>query len=409
MTQDRKETINDEKSLNGVARAFLGTQSLMNGACSMLPLCWLLLPLCSIASSALFTFVTTSFIHSFIIMSDPSGFITNPPSTIVKVVNTARDDMNGQLGIAIAFQESNGRYLVHNVATQQTIALRPDNLVKASTVESVRGQYLQLRNDPRVQQKVREHYDKAKQILHPVQPEYVAVGLLVLWCLLIYAVGFTKTIMVTSVVLLLGVLVAPDVMEGASWKRILQNVPQRSRQAMEETVPALKGRLSNKVAGGIVIFMIVMAGQSLFWTPSKKPMRSPPTVMPHASNVKALQQEYYKLGFDDAKNGFEFGTSLTTTDGASTPRVLLSQDEEYEPPAMEFDSVDYGTRAPKKRSFGFASAMSAFYLYRTASELGTDVGGGFSFQRMVANARTLEPWKLGMVGFSLYNLVRSFI
>ena len=36
-------------------------------------------------------------------MSDPSGFMTSPPSTYVKVVNTARDDMNGQFGLIIGW------------------------------------------------------------------------------------------------------------------------------------------------------------------------------------------------------------------------------------------------------------------------------------------------------------------
>jgi len=345
-------------------------------------------------------------------MSDPSNFITNPPSTVVKVHGTARDDMNDQLGIAVAYQQDRGRYLIHNVTTQQTIALKPENLVKASTMETIKGQYLQLKNDPRVQQRIRDYFDKCKTALHPVKPEYAALGLLLAWCGLIYAVGFTKTVMVTSVLLLLGVLVAPDVMEGASLKTMLNNIPRRSREAMEETVPMLKGRLSNKVAAGIVIFMIVMAGQAVFMG-GKKPV--PPVAgsmdAPHHSHLQALKEEHYKLGFEDAKNGLDFGTSLKTSAAteSSTPRGL-SQDDEY--PHLEFDTVDYGVPPPptQKRSFGFGSAMSAFFLFRTASELGTDpAGGGFSVERMVANARTLEPWKMGMVGFSLYNLVRSFI
>lgn len=355
-------------------------------------------------------------------MSDPSNFITNPPSTFVKVQNvTTREEMNGQLGIAVAWQQDRGRYLVHNVTTQQTIALKPENLVKASQMETMRGQYLQAKNDPRVQQQLRDYYAKAKKALHPVKPEYAAIGVFVLWCVLIYFVGFTKTVMVTSVLLLLAVMVAPDVMEGASLKTILTNMPRRSREAMEETVPMVKGRLSNQVAMGIVIFMIVIAGKSLFAetgsTRAPVPPRPPTagtTPLPHhASHIQALKEEHYKLGFEDAKNGLDFGTSLpkpaATGESARHPRGMATEDSDYS--SMEFDDYTMAPLPPQKKGFGFGTIMSAFFLIRTASELGTDVaaGGGWSFQRMVANARTLEPWKLGMVGFSLFNLVRSFV
>lgn len=337
---------------------------------------------------------------------DPSHFLTNPPSTVVKVVNTSREEINGVLGIAVAFQ--GGRYLVHNVQSQQIISLKPDNLVKASTIESARAQYQQLKNDPRLQTKVKDYYDKAKRVLHPVKPEYALLCLVGMWIGLAYLVGFTKTLMVTSMVLMVAFLVAPDVMQGASIRTTLNNLPGRTRQAMEDTLPFLKGRLSNRVALGILILMVTMAGHSLFVSGKRKSTMAatqPIRVPPHPAITKALQEQYYKLGFDDAKGGFEFGTSLkeTMTGGARS----LEEEEDY----PEFDN-EYNNMPPapaKKRSFGLGSAISAFYLYRIATELGTDVGNGFSFERMVANARTLETWKLGMVAFSLYNLIRSFI
>jgi hypothetical protein len=341
-------------------------------------------------------------------MSDPSGFITNPPSTVVKVQNTARDDMNGSLGIAITFQQDRGRYLIHNVVTQQTVALKPENLIKASTLETAKAQYLHLRNDPGVQRKIRDVYDKAKQTLHPIKPEYAVVGVLMLWCSLLYFIGFTKTLMMTSVLMLLGIIVAPDVMAGANISTILTNIPRRSRESMEETVPALRGRLSNRMAGVLVVFMIYIAGRSIIAPkPTRANRNNVPSTPSHHASLEALKQEHYKLGFDDAKNGLDFGTSLKTAAESSTttPRGLSQEDDEF----PEFDNLDYPPPQPK-RGFGFSSAMSAFFLARTAYELGNDpVAGSFSVPRMVANAKTLEPWKMGMVAFSLYNLVRSFI
>lgn len=346
-------------------------------------------------------------------MSDPSGFITNPPSIVVKVVNTARDDMNGSLAIAIAFQQDRGRYLIHNVVTQQTVALKPENLIKASILETAKAQYLQLRNDPGVQRKIRDVYAKAKQTLHPIPPEYAAVGMLILWCSLVYFVGFTKTLMVTSVLMLLGIIVVPDVMAGANFSTIVQNIPRRSRESMEETVPALRGRLSNRVAGMLVVFMVYIAVKSIIGGAPKAANTTnvPPTPPQHHASLEALKHEHYKLGFEDAKNGFDFGTSLKTAPKSTTtttPRGLSPGDDEF-PPLNEFDSMDY-TPPPQKRGFGFSSIMSALYLARTAYELGNDpVAGSFSVSHMVERAKTLEPWKMGMAALSLYNLVRSFV
>ena len=166
----------------------------------------------------------------------------------------------------------------------------------------------------------------------------------------------------------------------------------------------------------IVVFMIFIAGKSLVGGGSPKasgmppPNTNVPPTLPKHASIEALKQEHYKLGFEDAKNGLDFGTSLKTAaeSTTTTPRGLSQGDDEF-PPLNEFDSMDY-TPPPQKRGFGFSSAMSAFYLAQTAYELGKDpVAGSFSVPRMIANAKTLEPWKMGMAAFSLYNLVRSFI
>lgn len=51
-------------------------------------------------------------------MRDPRGYITSPPSAVVKVIGTARDDINGLLGIAISYNIERERYLVHMTDSQ---------------------------------------------------------------------------------------------------------------------------------------------------------------------------------------------------------------------------------------------------------------------------------------------------
>lgn len=55
--------------------------------------------------------------------NDPSGYLTGSnPSTIVKLINTAREDMNNKLGIVVQFNSDRGRYLVHLTETQNVVA-----------------------------------------------------------------------------------------------------------------------------------------------------------------------------------------------------------------------------------------------------------------------------------------------
>ena len=105
--------------------------------------------------------------------SDPSSFLSNPPSTVVKVINTSRPEVNGLLGIAVQFDVSRWRYLVHMVIDQHTMALKPENLVKASTIESYKAQYEQLRRDPRVTGEVTKYYNLVQNKLG-IKAEYAA-------------------------------------------------------------------------------------------------------------------------------------------------------------------------------------------------------------------------------------------
>jgi hypothetical protein len=84
---------------------------------------------------------------------DPSGYVTSPPSIVVKVLDTGRDDINGLLGIVVSYNMERERYLVHMADSQSTMALRKENLGKANVLESYLCQWQRLKNDPRVKEK----------------------------------------------------------------------------------------------------------------------------------------------------------------------------------------------------------------------------------------------------------------
>lgn len=306
--------------------------------------------------------------------------------------------MNGQFGIVTNYNEDRARYLVHMVSTQTTTGLKPDNLVRASTLEQYRAQISQLKNYPRVRQQLSRYYNQAAARL-PVKPQVGAAIVVVLLIGAMYLVGFTRTITILSLVLLLGTIAAPDLMAGGDVATTARNFSSRCRETLEQTVPAARGRISNRVAFGLVLVMVVMVTRSI--VPVKRQQlgsRELPQVKHKPTPV--LGEDAYKMGYDDAIAGKPFGASLKQD--AAVPRGLAEN--------LHFDYDDIppppSSRKPK---FGFSTAMSAFFIFRTIKEVGTIAGGGFDYQHAIVNLRMMEPWKMGLLAFSVYNVVRSIL
>lgn len=335
-------------------------------------------------------------------MADPLNLISNPPSTVVKVQGTARDDVNGQLGIAIQYAADRGRYVVHMVSTQTTMALKPDNVAKASTFESYQAQFQQVMKDPRMRREITRYYNMAQSKLG-VKPEYAASALLLVVLLAMYFVGFTPTLMLISVVMIVGLIIGPDVMNSASPQLIAQNFPLRCRQTIEQSAPFLKGRLSNAVAAAIVILMLAFGVRTLFVSQGKSAAPASLDSAARSIHLSPRFEDAYKNGFEDASKGNAFGTSLSSGASAASGASPITTEEDY-------SFYDTPSSPPSsKPSFGFSQAMSAFMIYRTVMELGNDPATGFSVRTAMANARVMDTWKLGILGFSCYNVVRAFI
>ncbi|KAL3927813.1 MAG: hypothetical protein SGBAC_012919, partial [Bacillariaceae sp.] len=196
--------------------------------------------------------------------ADPSGFVSNPPSTYVKILNTARAEMNGQFGLILGYSDARSRYVLVLCSTGAQAMLRPENLEPCSTMEKYQAQYQQIRNDPNVKQKINQLYAKAQQLLGnngAVKPEHAAGAMGLLLLVLTYFIGLSKMIMLTSLLLLLGLIVFPDIQTFGlkKWKLIARNFPTRCRETIEQTVPQARGRITNRMALGVVVFMVLVA------------------------------------------------------------------------------------------------------------------------------------------------------
>jgi hypothetical protein len=344
--------------------------------------------------------------------SDPLNIISNPPATVVKVQGTSREDVNGQFGIAVQYNAEKARYMVQLVGAAQTVmALKPDNVVKANMLESYQAQFQILRTDPRIRQELTRYYDLAQSKLPGiVKPEYAAGGIGLLLIGMMYVVGVTKTLMAVSILLLLGIIIAPDIMQSGggavSPRTIATNFPRRCREMLEQSAPQfLRGRLTNNIAVGIIVAVLLFSSRALLTSssPSRPQQQQPPMAINYGTTTTTVSvEEAYKLGFEDATQGKDYGASSITAASAR-------HDDDLDPLMNDYISPPPPPR-DSKSSFGFSQMLSIFFIYRQATELGGNpLNGTFSFERFMANLRVMDTMKWGILGFSLYNLVKVFL
>lgn len=354
--------------------------------------------------------------------SDPSGFVSNPPSHYVKIQNTSQQQLNGKFGLVIGYNTERGRYMLLFCHNGQQAMLKAENLVRVSMVEKYQAQFQQLRNDPRVKQELGRLYARAQQLLGGTKPEYAAGGIGILLLLLIVTVGFTRMMLITSMVLLLGIIVAPDVLANVmntnnrNWKIVATNFPRRCRETIERNLPAARGKVTDKMAAGIVLIVVFISLRSLFASsPSASPYSSssslpPRTATPNLVTPSSLLEEAYKLGFEDASENKPFGSS-------SLEALLQSASSSS---SSSIDDIDYDYIAPsnggnnnnnKGGGFGIGTLMSVVMVGRTLMQLGTNPagGGGFDFQLAMANFQNLPVWQQGLMGLSFYRILRAFM
>ena len=345
-------------------------------------------------------------------MSDPNGWVTQPPATMVKVVNTSRETLNGKLGIVLAYQTDRGRYVVLMTTSQEQVSLKADNLRKGSWMEQLQAQYELLQNNPQVQQQVRQIYQQVQQTTG-VKPEFVAVAVGVALLAAIYFFGFSRVVMVLSFVLLCGILVQPDIAAGP--RQMMRNAPRRFKDLVRQNVPVVGHRIANSdiltgLVAGVMLFFFVNALVGGGGGSSAKPMplssSGATSTARRVTTDRDLLQDYYKMGFDDATAGKEFGTSLPAV-VTETPKGVDTNNPEDSWPGYN-DAVP--SRSSLLSKFTNLSTMISLYVVgSTIWNAGrTADGTGFDVQLAVANIRMLDVWKQGMLALSVYRLVSAF-
>jgi len=364
--------------------------------------------------------------------NDPSGFLKSPDQ-VVKIINTARDDLNGKLATVLSFSETRNRYTIAIPPTNPTpsspqsqqpsaLSLKPSNLQTASLVEKMKFRSIQARqqaqmlyNDPRVRQQFQSAYNNFQNKLpRGVKPEYVAYGSVASFLCLVYFFGFMKTILAFSIFIMPLVVSAPDLLSGNPDLRVAaRNFPSRWRSAIVEMTGFT--RISDRMAMGIFAVLVIMCGKVLV-TPNVRPAAPPSTFSASTSSgtTSSTQQmkydEIYKLGFDDAKSDNPYGHSLSSVEemlssnsveGSFDDDLNWANDPNWTPPPP--------SNHQGKSKFGFGTMMALFTLFRTVKDLGFGPDGSFNLQLFIANFKMLDPMRLGFLGLSIYRLVSIFL
>ena len=335
---------------------------------------------------------------------------------MVKVVNTSREVLNGKLGVVLAYQSDRGRYVVAMAVSQEQVSLKADNLVKGSWIEQLQAQYEFMKNNPQVQQQIQTYYRQVQQATG-VKPEYVAAaaGVVLLAC--VYFFGFSRIMLVISFAMLAALVVQPDLARGASPREIMRNAPMRFKAMIRQNVPMVGDRIasSNILTGvvfAVVLFFFVNALVGGGGRSSKVPpppvsgdAGSAPFVPKSVANRKLLE-DYYRLGFEDATDSAEFGTSLPAVEidppkGVDTGSNYAWPGSNFVPPSAPKPSI-------MSKLTNWSSMVSLFVVGSTLFNAGKTADGGFDPQLMLANLRMLDVWKQGMLALSVYRLVSPF-
>jgi hypothetical protein len=381
--------------------------------------------------------------------------------TAVKIIGTARDDLNGLLGFCTSYNTERERYMIRmaNVDTANAnatvMALKPSNLQKASIIEKYKAQIQQLLTDPAVRQKVAYYYNTINNKLpYKFKLEYVIGTCIMIFIALFYLMGFTKTLMLCSATLMIGLILQEDIKQKSNLRQVITNFPSRCKIVLEKQFPFLKGRgiLNDNIALGIVGLLLILTIQSIFFTTSSSSSvgggvggggggsGNSSTIMPHSSrpapmptklsaasslsNQREQMEKYYYMGFKDSIDGNERGHSLSKElqrlleEEASKSSEQEHEEEDlirdipYSSSSSQLPNMASSQSLPKtflSKLLSFRTVGSLFYFYRIATSLGIDpLTNIFSLGQLMANIQHNMPnWQKGMMAFSFYNLISN--
>lgn len=235
--------------------------------------------------------------------------------------------------------------------------------------------------------------------------------------------GATKVFVFLSLTGLILAVSSPDWLEGVKANKPINLIVKSSainfRRRWKENLINMTGynNISDNLALASLVFILLFSGKTLLTSsPSSSSKMIPNMTMGGGSNMQRSAMsnthdlEYiYKLGWDDAKAGNDFGLSLP--DDIINPEVPLpSTTDQYNDNNFDYD--DYNPPLPpqnKSSGLGMGTMLSMFALYRFGKDIVTTPDGQVvrDPQYIMARLRSIETWRLGMLAMSLYRVVSA--
>jgi hypothetical protein len=418
---------------------------------------------------------------------DPSHFLAasndgKPP--LLKLINiAARPELNNQFGQAISY--SAGRYVVavldgatvaaaaattnnttNNANNGTFVKLKPENLIEATNIDQLRfglnmiyttfkayitnvelhnyyGSLIITKLIPRaIQQKL---------AVSPQNALFITCGIvlsLIILCSIILGNllgSYHRLFILASLVVLFITITSPDWTAGYRSNepidRICKACITNFHQRWKDNLINITGYtyITNNVAWAVLFGVLLVAGKSLLATPTTSNttpslssssyggLNVPQQQQQHQQHRQSIDIEYfYKLGYDDAKAGNDYQTSLPKDILSSkysnpvTMSIETPADDDMKEDVDQYYDNDYNTNwrpppPPIKRSssFGMGTVMSAFTIYKFGKDIVTTPTGQLilDVRVMVHKLKGVEPWRLGLLAMSLYRVVlalRSF-
>lgn len=390
---------------------------------------------------------------------DPSSYLPaanggRPPLLKIRGIS-ARPELNGRFGQAVSF--SADRYVVAllDAATAAAAAsagagggpggpqpsfvkLRPENLAAAGRMDQLRFGAGMLAESakayvagPTAQGWGRRMMDAMPAPLRArMTPSRALLGaaiaaqsvLVLVYLLLGRFLGNTKLFTLVSLLALVLAVSSPDWTEGLRankpFKLIATGAAKNFPRRWKENLSGMTGypNISERVALASLVFVLLFSGKVLL-TPAPPSVGLPPRMPGDASTGGPRRtprapprydlEHIYKLGYDDATSGKEFGTSLPediVEYNASNEAGLSSARDRY-------DDFEWVPPPPprSKPSLGMGTIFSMMTLYRFGKDVVTSPDDRIVFDPafVMARLKSMEPWRLGMLGFSLYRVVMA--
>jgi hypothetical protein len=378
-------------------------------------------------------------------MSDPNGWVLNPPTKFVTIHSlTSQAALNGQTAVVVGYLDDSRRYVVVPTLDQKRqVSLRADNLTPCGWLGSAKAQYQMLAENPVVRQQVVEVWDRqVKPKLPPVlqSPRRLAAAAAAVLLALVYLLGLSRTMLAISFVVMSAMVLGPILRQTTNPRDVARRVVPKAQELLRQSgLPLAARAASSPYSTGAVLAVFVALFVSGMIPPSNgggggaaagpAPWTSsgwfPPSSTPIASQHE--REHYYKLGFDDATAHRAFGESLppATEPPAAAAEAERKLDEttldlsstvnEYAAAGRPSAPSYFGSSPPpplrRKKMLGIGNVASIGFtgqaLYRMGMSSGGD--GRWSIATLYRNLALLPPWRMALLGLSVYRIASALL